>query len=112
MNKEFSIFEKFIETIPLDNNFDEVCIDINLLKSCNCKNHFNNFDDFEELQNNIEKEDYIYLLQSRFKFYEKKIKHLYFFIKKCIEWIYFWKNKYYTLVKVLNENNIHLQKNM
>jgi beta-1,4-mannosyl-glycoprotein beta-1,4-N-acetylglucosaminyltransferase len=24
----------------------------------------------------------------------------------------YWKNKYYTLVKVLNENNIHLQKNM
>ena len=77
MNKEFSIFEKFIETIPLDNNFDEVCIDINLLKSCNCKNHFNNFDDFEELQNNIAKEDYIYLLQSRFKFYEKNLSKCY-----------------------------------
>jgi len=112
MTNNFNVFEKFVETIPIDNNFDEVCIDINLLKSCNCKNHFNNFDDFEEMQNNIAKEDYIYLLQSRFRFYEKKIKNLYLFIKKCIEWIYYWKNKYYTLVKVLNENNIHLQKNM
>ena len=111
-NKDFNSFEKFIETIPLHNNFDEVCIDVNLLKSCNCKNHFNNFNDFndfDELRNSIEKEDYIYLLQDRFKYYEFKIRKLFLFVKKCIEWIYYWKNKYHTLERILNENNIYLQ---
>ena len=111
-NNNFGVFEKFIETIPLHNNFDEVCIDINLLKSCNCKNHFNNFDEFEELRNSIEKEDYIYLLQDRFKYYEFKVRKLFFFIKKCIEWIYYWKNKYYTLERLLNEKHIYLQKSV
>ena len=108
--REFHHFEKFIQTVPLDNNYDEICIDIELLKSCNCKQKIY-FDESynEDLQNNIVKEDYIYLLQDRFKYYEKKISSLYFFIKKCIEWIYYWKNKYYTLVKILNENNIQLQ---
>ena len=111
--KDFNHFEKFIETIPLDNNFEEFCIDIDLLKSCNCKNNYYTDHSYnEDLQNNILKENYIYLLQNRFKYYEFKIRRLYFFIKKCIEWIYYWKNKYYTLERVLNENNIYLQTNL